>query len=350
MIDKGSTTAGLPGRIHSTHLDLHRGLLLSAPTNTYVPRAYLPQMSPGRSDSPTDTLGDNPQAEAGPLTPQISNSTVSASQFSPRQQHHNLRAGSGSNNSLGSLSMSHGDRVDQVRHGPTPSTSTTGNVGGSTTGQTTTRPSGPRHIASATFRPEKQTRSVSDSAPVRGEGNGSGDGEREQVKEGKVNNALSHRASRSGLSVRTSRSGRATPHAPGHSLTHPNGTTPHLPSSSARVRLLPHLPHSKDTEIAPTVQMYWSKAPVWGTMPNHGMRAHSVTLVDSVAWIFGGCDERGCWKDLWLFNTGTFGSMLVPIDLPRLTSAFMFQKLCSGLTQRCKVTSPLRVGPIPQHL
>lgn len=35
------------------------------------------------------------------------------------------------------------------------------------------------------------------------------------------------------------------------------------------------------------------------------MRAHSVTLVDSVAWIFGGCDERGCWKDLWLFNTET---------------------------------------------
>ncbi|TCD62232.1 hypothetical protein EIP91_007211 [Steccherinum ochraceum] len=26
---------------------------------------------------------------------------------------------------------------------------------------------------------------------------------------------------------------------------------------------------------------------------------------DAVAWIFGGCDERGCWKDIWCFNTET---------------------------------------------
>ena len=285
-------------------------------------------MSPGRSSSPTETLGDYSRTEAGSFTPQISNASgASTPHFSPRPQHHNLRIASGSSNSLGSLSMSHGDRVDQVRHGQTPSTSSTGNVSGSTTGQTTTRPSGPRHIASATLRPERPTRSASDSTPARGEGsgggNGSGDTEREQTKEGKVNSALAHRASRSGLSTRASRSGRATPHTPGHSLTHPNGATPHLPSSSARVRLLPYLPHSKDTEIAPTVQMYWSKAPVWGTMPNHGMRAHSVTLVDSVAWIFGGCDERGCWKDLWLFNTGAFTSEIP--HLSRLTWVFCFR-------------------------
>lgn len=271
-------------------------------------------MPPGRSNSPVETLDDYSRIEAGPLTPQISNaSSMSAPYFSPRQQQQNLRVASGSNNSLRSLSMAHGDRVDQVRHGHTPSTSSTGVVSGSTTGQTTTRPSGPRHIASATLRPEKQSRSASDTTPVRGEGsngggsgggNGNGDVERDQVRDGKANSALTHRTSRSGLSARASRSGRATPHTPVHSSNHPNGTTPHQPSSSARVRLLPYLPHSKDTETAATVQMYWSKAPVWGTMPNHGMRAHSVTLVDSVAWIFGGCDERGCWKDLWLFNTG----------------------------------------------
>jgi len=276
-------------------------------------------MPPGRSNSPAETLGDYSRTDAGPLTPQISNaSSMSAPYFSPRQT---LGVASGSNNSLRSLSANHGDRVDQVPHGHTPSTSSTGTVGGSTTGQTTTRPSGPRHIASATLRPERQLRSASDTTPVRGEGsngggNGNGDAEREQVRDGKITNSLTHRTSRSGLSARTSRSGRATPHTPGHSSTHPNGTTPHLPSSSARVRLLPYLPHSKDSDIAPTVQMHWSKAPVWGTMPNHGMRAHSVTLVDSVAWIFGGCDERGCWKDLWLFNTGVYASELVRIFFP----------------------------------
>ena len=272
-----------------------------------VPPSQSSQMPPGRSNSPAETLGNYSRTEPAPLSPQISNgSSTSAPYFSPRQ-HQGLRVGGGSNNSLQSLNVSHGDRLDQVRHGHTQSTSSNGVVSGGSTGQTTTKPSGPRHIASATLRPERQVRSASDTTPARGEGsNGGGDVEREQVREGKMNSPLTHRASRSGLSTRTSRSGRATPHTQGQSSTHPNGTTPHLPSSSARVRLLPHLPHSKDSEVAPTVQMYWSKAPVWGTMPNHGMRAHSVTLVDSVAWIFGGCDERGCWKDLWLFNTGDY--------------------------------------------
>lgn len=51
--------------------------------------------------------------------------------------------------------------------------------------------------------------------------------------------------------------------------------------------------------------MYWSKAPVWGVLPSHGFRAHTVTLADNVAWIFGGCDDRGCFKDMWCFNIET---------------------------------------------
>lgn len=51
--------------------------------------------------------------------------------------------------------------------------------------------------------------------------------------------------------------------------------------------------------------MYWSKAPVWGALPAHGFRAHTVTLADNVAWIFGGCDDRGCFKDMWCFNIET---------------------------------------------
>ena len=35
------------------------------------------------------------------------------------------------------------------------------------------------------------------------------------------------------------------------------------------------------------------------------MRAHTVTLVDNVAWLFGGCDDKGCWKDIYCFDTGT---------------------------------------------
>lgn len=71
-----------------------------------------------------------------------------------------------------------------------------------------------------------------------------------------------------------------------------------------RIRHTPHLPHAKDAPSAPAAAMYWSRAPVWGTLPTHAMRAHSVTLVDNIAWLFGGCDEKGCWKDVWCFNTG----------------------------------------------
>ena len=71
-----------------------------------------------------------------------------------------------------------------------------------------------------------------------------------------------------------------------------------------RIRNTPHLPMGKDVEPAAPTLMYWSRAPVYGLLPTHGLRAHSVTLVDNVAWIFGGCDERGCWADSWTFHVG----------------------------------------------
>ncbi|KAI0334134.1 galactose oxidase [Cubamyces sp. BRFM 1775] len=51
--------------------------------------------------------------------------------------------------------------------------------------------------------------------------------------------------------------------------------------------------------------MHWSRAPVYGLLPPRGMRAHSVTLIDNVAWLFGGCDEKACWRDVFCFNTET---------------------------------------------
>ncbi|KAH9177240.1 galactose oxidase [Lactarius sanguifluus] len=72
-----------------------------------------------------------------------------------------------------------------------------------------------------------------------------------------------------------------------------------------RFRAVPHLPNTTTIEPAPPPVMYWSKAPVWGILPSHGFRAHSVTLADNVAWIFGGCDDKGCFKDMWCFNIET---------------------------------------------
>jgi hypothetical protein len=77
-----------------------------------------------------------------------------------------------------------------------------------------------------------------------------------------------------------------------------------VPDPPPRFRAIPHLPNVVNVEPAPPPVMYWSKAPVWGTLPTHGFRAHTITLADNVAWIFGGCDEKGCFKDMWCFNIG----------------------------------------------
>ncbi|KIJ61244.1 hypothetical protein HYDPIDRAFT_116246, partial [Hydnomerulius pinastri MD-312] len=72
-----------------------------------------------------------------------------------------------------------------------------------------------------------------------------------------------------------------------------------------RIRTNPRLPHSDDIPLAPATTMYWSRAPVHGALPMRNMRAHTVTLVDNVAWLFGGCDDKGCWKDVYCFDTET---------------------------------------------
>ncbi|KAF9441341.1 galactose oxidase [Macrolepiota fuliginosa MF-IS2] len=75
----------------------------------------------------------------------------------------------------------------------------------------------------------------------------------------------------------------------------------HIP----RMRSTPRLVYEKDAETAPSTGMYWSRAPVYGAIPNRTMRAHSVTVVDNVVWLFGGCDERESWKDVYCLDVET---------------------------------------------
>jgi len=108
-----------------------------------------------------------------------------------------------------------------------------------------------------------------------------------------------------GSSSRTS-SGRRIPKESGSA---PAGALPTTPSDPPRerrpkIRTIPHLPHGP-AEPAPPTLMYWSRAPVYGHLPSRSMRAHTVTLVETTAWLFGGCDDKGCAKDVWTFDVGT---------------------------------------------
>ena len=138
------------------------------------------------------------------------------------------------------------------------------------------------------------------------------------------------RTMREGGSSRTSGS-RRVPKESGSATT---GSAPTIPSDPPRerrpkIRTVPHLPHGP-AESAPPTLMYWSRAPVYGHLPSRSMRAHTVTLVENTAWLFGGCDDKGCAKDLWTFDVGASIS-LVPCTL---YLKIVLQRRSNGPTRR----------------
>ena len=72
--------------------------------------------------------------------------------------------------------------------------------------------------------------------------------------------------------------------------------TPAVDQPTPRFHTIPRQPNALDIKPAPPRVMYWSKALVRGSLPTHSFRAHTVTLADSVAWTFGGCDDRRCYN------------------------------------------------------
>lgn len=96
-------------------------------------------------------------------------------------------------------------------------------------------------------------------------------------------------------------------------------------------RMGPQLPGAADVTPAPPPAMYWSKVPVHGSVPRRSFRAHSASLADEVMWLFGGCDAKGCFRDLYCFDTETmcWSKPKVTGDLPpprRAHSATMVDK------------------------
>ena len=58
--------------------------------------------------------------------------------------------------------------------------------------------------------------------------------------------------------------------------------------------------------------------PVHGSVPRRSFRAHSACLSDEILWLFGGCDAKGCFRDLWCFDCETmcWSKPKVTGDLP----------------------------------
>lgn len=60
-----------------------------------------------------------------------------------------------------------------------------------------------------------------------------------------------------------------------------------------------------DVLPAPSSGMYWTRAPVSG-VPHPKLRAHTATLIGSNIFVFGGCDARACFNDLYVFDADSF--------------------------------------------
>ncbi|KAH6692609.1 hypothetical protein F5X68DRAFT_129402 [Plectosphaerella plurivora] len=83
---------------------------------------------------------------------------------------------------------------------------------------------------------------------------------------------------------------------------------------------------------APASGMYWSRAPVSGA-PHTSLRAHTTTLVGNNIYVFGGCDSRACFNELYVFDADAFywsrpyvvGD--VPVPLRAMTCTAVNKKL-----------------------
>ncbi|KAG6890221.1 hypothetical protein C0995_010233 [Termitomyces sp. Mi166 len=77
--------------------------------------------------------------------------------------------------------------------------------------------------------------------------------------------------------------------------------------SGLEIKTIPTLPHDKDAPTVPSTAMYWSRAPAYGAVPQRTMRAHTMTLVDNIAWLVGGIEDKDStkdMKDMHCFDTG----------------------------------------------
>ncbi|ROV99385.1 hypothetical protein VSDG_03957 [Cytospora chrysosperma] len=89
---------------------------------------------------------------------------------------------------------------------------------------------------------------------------------------------------------------------------------------------------SPDVLPAPASGMYWSRAPVSGH-PHPALRAHTTTIIGSNIYVFGGCDSRACFNDLYVLDADAFHwsqpyvSGEIPAPLRAMTCTAVGKKL-----------------------
>ncbi|KAM0556777.1 hypothetical protein ACHAPJ_005837 [Fusarium lateritium] len=95
---------------------------------------------------------------------------------------------------------------------------------------------------------------------------------------------------------------------------------------------LPDPRKAPNVDISPASGMYWSKAPVSGA-PHTSLRAHTTTIIGSNVYVFGGCDSRTCFNDLYVLDADSFHWSVpyvvgdIPVPLRAMTCTAVGKKL-----------------------
>jgi hypothetical protein len=104
----------------------------------------------------------------------------------------------------------------------------------------------------------------------------------------------------------------STPTGPGASSVQSTGSrhASHTRSHQPKGAHIPFPPlidprTAPDVLPAPSSGMYWSRAQVSGC-PHPALRAHTTTLIGSNVFVFGGCDSRACFNELYVLDADSF--------------------------------------------
>lgn len=87
-----------------------------------------------------------------------------------------------------------------------------------------------------------------------------------------------------------------------------------------------------DVPAAPSSGMYWSRCATSGA-PHTALRAHTATPVGSNVFVFGGCDARACFNELYVLDADAFYWSAphvvgdVPVPLRAMTATAVGKKL-----------------------
>ena len=110
------------------------------------------------------------------------------------------------------------------------------------------------------------------------------------------------------------KAGSSKPRARTRSFGRETAKKPTAPSQPrpAQTRIEPTLPASTSVAKVPAAAMYFSPCPAHGYPPGRPLRAHTGVLVGQKIYVIGGCDSRGCWRDMASFDTETL--MWNPIE------------------------------------